>query len=75
MQAGDKIRFTQQVYGTLNWNEEFDVAIPAGAVCTILGLGELILVAKWDEPPNPEDSIVYRGSPSGNAFEKINEKK
>ena len=61
IRPGDKVRTRDELPAMIDGNPGHCTTIPKGAICTVLEVTQEDITIEWDEAPDEEGRVVYRG--------------
>lgn len=61
LRVGDKVRTREELKAMIDGNPGHCTTIPKGAICTVLEVTQEDITIEWDEAPDEEGRVVYRG--------------
>lgn len=62
IRAGDKVRTCEEIRGaTKNGDLSYITRIPKGELCTVLEITREDITLEWDDAPDSEGRVIYRG--------------
>ncbi len=61
LRVGDKVRTRDELPAMIDGNNRQRTTIPKGAICTVLEVTQKDITIEWDEAPDEEGRVVYRG--------------